>query len=272
MESVISNEGSEDSLDIELNLIKDSITDLKNTCSEIRNNYRDLKESVLDFIPVIKDFKDLLQGRSLFDRGFFYLNTLAKEIKTNVLQEVNIKLSEPHDVVRDLRSEFNEFKDSNNDQHYEFKDNMDVIKVQLEQLYRNQIEMKDKISIFEFNVSDEFKDIKEDLHLKAPLSLLNKISETVDTKATIFNLNEIEETVRQKATSQELDLVTNKVDWLSQKFNTYASKDMLSDLEQTIIENIMGQIGEYCKEKDFIKEIEKVRIRIDESYRQIEAN
>ncbi|CAG9330990.1 unnamed protein product [Blepharisma stoltei] len=246
----------------------DPLLEIKDSISELKKSYNEIRGTVLDLLPILKDFRDLIQGKSLFEKGFFFLNSLAKEIKSNILTEINNKLSEPYDILRELRAEFDNFKDSNYDQHYEIKDSLDIFKSQLEVMFRNQAAMTEREDFFENKISD----LKEDLALKAPFGLFNKLSDTVTTKASIGDIKDIEDKIIKLVSLQEFRALNDQVEWLNQKMNSYASRDMISNLEKTIIDNVMGQVGDYCKKTDFAEEVEKIQEKINLTKKEIDTN
>ncbi|CAG9330596.1 unnamed protein product [Blepharisma stoltei] len=235
--------------------MNDKIIEIRNILEEMRKEHFLMRENVLDILPIIKDFKGLIQRKSLFERSpFTYLNVLAREIKADILREVASKLLEPGDEIRHLKEDLTMFKDHTLDKFYELQDNLALLN-------------SEKVVINERLANDDqiIAEIKEDLALKAPYREVNSLAEKVSTKAPLSELNELEEKVKICPTAEQVNSLNRQIEILNYQMSAYASKDMVFEMEQGITSKVSHQIQNYLKAEVFFEEVAKVRGEIKDT-------
>lgn len=227
----------------------DAVREMKESLEEFKKEYNLIRDNVLDMLPILKDFKGLLQRKSLFERSpYIYLSILAKEIKTDILREVASKLLEPGDDIREIKEDIKSFKDSTLDKFYALTDDLEILKSE-RVVVNEHLELTDR----------NLKDVRDEVSLKAPFNMMNSIAEKLNTKAPLAELHELEEKVKICPTSEQVRALNREIETLNSQISAFASKELVFQMEEGIEKKVTTEIEKYLKTDVFIEEMEHVK-------------
>jgi hypothetical protein len=237
------------------NDLNSKLNSLTSCIEEIKENYNSMKQDFIDFMPVIKDFKGLLQRKPLFDRStFVYLNPLAKEIKSEVLREVASKLIGPTEELKVLKNEVSIQLENLSEKTVLFNSYFDLLTQENKKIKDDALVINDNLDIIQRNLDDA----REDLMLKAPYHEITKLVEKIATKATVDDLNALKQQVENCPSSEQVEKLYQEIEKLNTKMRNFASKDMVKEIEVDLMVNVENKIEQFVSSKTLKDEIDRV--------------
>lgn len=235
--------------------IKKCISDLASSIEEVKGNYNGIREEIHDMAVVVKDFKSLLKRKPLFERSTFtYLTPLAKEIKAETMREVSSKLVGPTEELKRLKAEIQITLEEVSEKTFELKSLVSELTQENKALQNENESMRENISMMQRNIDDA----REDLMLKAPYQEINKLVEKIATKSTIEEVNLLSEKIAQCPSIEQVNFLNQQLSVLNQQMISLASKDMVKDMESSLMVNVDNKFESYVSSKNLQDEVDRL--------------
>ena len=234
---------------------------------ELKTSFNTLKQEMQECNPIIRDFKGLLQRKPLFERStFVYLSPLAKEIKSEVLREISSKLIETTEDLKTMKTEVAI-------QLEDLSEKTALYKSFIEDLNQDNKIIKDDTRLLHTNldiIKRNLDDDREDLLLKAPYQEVNRLLDKINKKASIDQLTQVKEQLDNCPSKEQVELLYSKIDFLNQQLASFASKDMVKEMELGLMENVETKIEQFVNTQTLNEEIERVTSLIRETNSSME--
>ena len=241
------------------NELKTMVASLMTTVEELKENYNSIKQDVLETIPILRDFKGLLQRKPLFERSTFtYLNPLAKEIKAEIMREVSSKLIGPTEELKALKSEVSIALEELTEKTLEFKSVIEDLKQENIDSKKDNETIHENVDILQRNIDDA----REDLLLKAPYHEITKLVEKLATKATNEDVKTLREKIQECPSTEQVEKLYKQLEILNQQMISLASKDMVKEMEQGLLVNVDNKFEQYVSASNLQDEVDKILSRI----------
>jgi hypothetical protein len=222
---------------------------------ELKANYNNIKQEIMDVIPIVRDFKGLLQRKPLFERSSFtYLNPLAKEIKSEIMREVSSKLIGPSEELKGLKVEVKSALDEVFEKTADFKPLVQELKAENASLHSESELIKENLDILQRNIDDA----REDIMLKAPLNEIARLAEKIATKASAQDLEQTMGIIEKLPTGDMVERLYHQIETLNYQMISFASKDMVKEMEVGLISNVETKFERYIDTETLNNEIERV--------------
>lgn len=235
--------------------------------SQLKDSQTAIRQELLDLLPILKDFKGLLQRKPLFERStFVYLSPLAKEIKADIMREVTSKIIGPTEEIKTLKQEIRSALQEVEEKTGGFSNSILDLSTILKDIQKNNEILNENIDLMQKNIDDA----REDLLLKAPYYEITRLVEKLSTKATIEELQETKELIASCPTSEQVEKLFFDLDVLNQQITSFASQDMVKEMEIGLISNVDNKFEQYINIKTLNEEIDKVVGLVRETNETIE--
>lgn len=233
----------------------------------LKDSNQAIRQELIEFLPILKDFKGLLQRKPLFERStFVYLSPLAKEIKADIMREVTSKIIGPTEEIRSLKQEIKSALVEVEEKTGGFSDSITNLSDFIKELQKHNEILNENIDLMQKNLDDA----REDLLLKAPYYEITRLVEKLASKATIEDLQNIKELISNCPTSDQVEKLFLDLGILHQQMASFASQDMVKEIEVGLISNVDTKFEQYINIKTLNDEIDRVVSLIRETNEAIE--
>ena len=222
---------------------------------ELKENYKAVKQELIEFIPILRDFKGLLQRKPLFERStFVYLNPLAKEIKAEIMREVSSKIVGPTEEIKVLKNEIRSALDQVEEKTSGFNSEIKDLGSSIKDLKKTEEIFHDNLDLLQKNIDDA----REDLLLKAPYYEITRLVEKLATKATIEEVQLVKDMLSGVPTSEQIEKLNSELIMLNQQMISFASKDMVKEIEIGLISNVDNKFEQYVTGQVLNEEVDRL--------------